>query len=53
MKNDKVLPLQKFSSDFYAQFRSPAERHLDKLWEIHNENLCSEDCPYDHEGKEK
>ena len=53
MKNDKVLPFPKFTADFYKQFRSKDEKHLDKLWQIHNSNECDADCPYDHdEGRE-
>ena len=53
MKDDKVLPFQKFTADFYKQFATPAECHLDKLWEIHNQRECGEDCPYPHdEGRE-
>ena len=52
MKNDKVLPFQKFTTDFYKQFRSKDEKHLDKLWQIHNSNECDADCPYDHDEGE-
>ena len=44
MKNDN-----KFTSDFYAQFRDKEEQQLDELWMIHNAGECSDDCPYDHE----
>ena len=53
MKTDKVLPTNKFTADFYKQFRSREEAHLDKLWESHNLLECDRDCPYDHdEGRE-